>query len=276
MPRIAFTQPRARKITPEDLEVLPLKKTHIRVLKVLLDLQYQRKQEGVGVSQGELAKMVRVSRSTVGRALKEASEKSYILIFDTYIKGIGAAPSRIYFHETILYPGAIELAKKNIPPRISQLKGKDFKDCKPTLILEFEDGEPIDQYWPTPELRWPVYDGRGEFTSQAKYPQTYDECITELRKQQQRQEGVSYIRDNSTPEEKNGSYELALRNYFLIMEDPALLGTFLFSNRLAEKDINRKSSVLHVSGVSGWCGGFQPLRKTARRSRLIESRQTVQ
>src|SRR3989338_11468353 len=102
MRNVAFTHPLSRKITSQDIETLPLKPTSIRVMNALLERYDQDLRDGLSISQRELASQVGLSQSTAARALREASTMGFLMIYDTYIKGVGQAASRYFFQQSII------------------------------------------------------------------------------------------------------------------------------------------------------------------------------
>ena len=157
MRNVAFTHPLSRKIASQDIETLPLKPTSIRVMNALLERYDQDSQGGLSISQRELASQVGLSQSTVARALREASAMGFLMIYDTYIKGVGQAASRYFFPQSIVDRQLAEQVAKH-PPRMSQLRGKPFEAAKPTLIVDKVSGKVVNQYIPTGESRWPQSD----------------------------------------------------------------------------------------------------------------------
>ncbi|MBI2603274.1 MAG: hypothetical protein HYW48_09480, partial [Deltaproteobacteria bacterium] len=179
MKTVSFTHPLTRRISHADIESLPLAATTIKVLKTLFDHYDQDSLDGLSISQAKLASELGLSTTTIARALRQAAESGFLMIFDTYIKGVGQAASRYFFPQSLIVR---EYAEQIIalPGRASQLRGKSFEDIKPTLIVDKESGKVVDQYFPTEQKPWPVFESQ-EFAKVRNNNPTVDELIKKLK-----------------------------------------------------------------------------------------------
>ncbi|MBI2602463.1 MAG: helix-turn-helix domain-containing protein [Deltaproteobacteria bacterium] len=273
MRNVPFTQALSRKITSQDIETLPLKPTQIRVMSALLERYNQDSGGGLWISQRELAAQVGLSQSTVATALREASTKGFLTIFDTYIKGVGQAASRYFFPQSIIDRQVAEQIAKH-PPRMSQLRGKSFEEVKPTLIVDKESGELVNQYCPTQEQRWPKSDSCEPSQENSKCQTVEDvirildeaenptvaDIIQALKLAQYYQEGICYIRHHEDLFERQWKRSGFLLSDFkesvrFIISDQGLLATTTSTFEplvLRVERLKKTSDYLKSMGRQAW------------------------
>lgn len=263
MSRVSLVAPLSRKITLEDISRLTLSPTHMRVMSAIFEIYDQNSNDGLEIPKSELADKLKLSLSTISRAIRAAAQEGYILIFDTYIKGTGQGPSRYFLTEGILNRVYAEHLKSVLYVRVSQLKYTKAEkfDWRPTLIINAEtrkiemehEPESIDKPWPV----------NGHYrnirqTSRDK-AQTCNDLIRYLMKRQSLQEGQIYIRHYNTFETERSrlglTFEEIRSRIDCVVNNEGLLATTLYTMPLLSKscqELEQEAKKLKTKCRADW------------------------
>jgi hypothetical protein len=254
---VSFVQPLSRIITIEDIEKLSLPATYLRVIEELFYRYDQRSREGLSISQTTLAEALDLSKSTVFRALHAASDAGYIMIFDTYTKGVGQTASRYFLTDGIFNTQMAHHAKES-PPRISQrhhIDTEKTEDFRPTLIIDKESQRISEEFFPKLTHLWPL-----SSATVANERDTFDSLLLRLKEAQYRQEGISYIRHNfkefeNLCWEKHISVQQFKETVDHVVSDEGLLATTLWTTNILmdnESSLLLRSYQLKTTGRRNW------------------------
>jgi len=125
------------------------------VLFVLVDMFNPNVTDNIFPRKSTVIERTSKSARSVERGFYELCKKGYLVIFDTFqIEGGGQGSSRFYLPCSIFDPSKVNDVL-SLPPRMSQIKNKPFKNARETFIEDPKTKEIIGYFTPTEEERWP-------------------------------------------------------------------------------------------------------------------------